>query len=92
MVDDKDKGEWAETADEGIVPDELGGPGAPDPQLGSSVTGRTAGSDEPATEEGVDRAAGDEADATTDGGSQPPPGEEPDQKDIGGAALHRDRD
>ena len=80
---DKDKGEWAETADEGVVPDELGG--ADD----SRVTGRVTGSDEPATEAGVDRAAGDAADATTDGGSEPPDGEEPDQKDIGGAALRR---
>ena len=69
---DKDKGEWAQTADEGVVPDELGGPDAPDPELGNAVTGRTTGSEEPATEEGVDRAAGDAADATTDGGSEPP--------------------
>ena len=32
---DKDKGEWAETADEGVVPDELGGPDAPDPSSGA---------------------------------------------------------
>ena len=88
---DKDKGEWAQTADEGVVPDDLGGSDAPDPELGSAVTGRTTGSEEPATEEGVDRAAGDAADATTDGGSEPPDGEEPDQKDIGGAALRRDQ-
>ena len=49
---DKDKGEWAETADEGIVPDELGGADE------SRVTGRTTGSDVPATEEGVDRSRG----------------------------------
>ena len=88
---DKDKGEWAQTADEGVVPDDLGGSEAPDPELGSAVTGRTTGSEEPATEEGVDRAAGDAADATTDGGSEPPDGEESDQKDIGGAALRRDQ-
>jgi hypothetical protein len=88
---DKDKGEWAQTADEGVVPDDLGGSEAPDPELGSAVTGRTTGSEEPATEEGVDRAAGDAADATTDGGAEPPDGEEPDQKDIGGAALRRDQ-
>ena len=88
---DKDKGEWAQTADEGVVPDDLGGPDAPDPELGNAVTGRTTGSEQPATEEGVDRAAGDAADATTDGGSEPPDGEEPDQKDIGGAALRRDQ-
>ena len=80
---EKDKGEWAETAREGVVPDELGGDGD------SPVTGRTTGSDEPATEEGVDRAAGDAADATSDGGSEPPPGEEPDLKDAG-AAQRRD--
>ena len=88
---EKDKGEWAQTADEGVVPDDLGGSEAPDPELGSPVTGRTTGSEEPATEEGVDRAAGDAADATTDGGAEPPEGEEPDQKDIGGAALRRDQ-
>ena len=76
---DKDKGEWAETADEGVVPDELGG------DDDSRVTGRTTGSNEPATREGVDRAAGDAADATSDGGSEPPPGEEPDLKDAGAA-------
>ena len=88
---EKDKGEWAQTADEGVVPDDLGGSEAPDPELGSAVTGRTTGSEEPATEQGVDRAAGDAADATTDGGAEPPDGEEPDQKDIGGAALRRDQ-
>ena len=67
---EKDKGEWAETADEGVVPaTTLGGD-----RSESAVLGRTTGSDEPATEEGVDRAAGDAADATTDGGSEPPPG------------------
>ena len=85
-MDGKDKGEWAQTADEGVVPDELGEPDAPDPELGSAVTGRTTGSEEPATEEGVDREAGDAADATTDGGSEPPPGAEPDLKDAAAAA------
>ncbi len=86
----EDKGEWAETAGEGIVPAELGGSDAPremldeDPELGSAALGRTTGSDEPATEGGVDLAAGDAADATTDGGSTTPPeGVEPDTKDIG---------
>ena len=86
-MDDKDKGEWAQIADEGVVPDALGEPGAPDPELGSAVTGRTTGSDEPATDEGIDREAGDRADATTDGGSEPPPGAEPDLKDASAAAL-----
>ena len=89
---DKDKGEWAEVADEGVVPDELGEPAAPDPELGSAVTGRTTGSDEPATGEGIDREAGDRADATTDGGSEPPPGAEPDLKDASAAALRDAQD
>jgi hypothetical protein len=86
-MDDKNKGEWAETAEEGVVPDELGEPDAADPELGSAVTGRTTASDEPATGEGVDRAAGDDADATSDGGSEAPPGAaEPDLKDVSAAA------
>ena len=86
----EDKGLWAETAEEGIVPAELGGTDAPrelldeDPELESGVLGRTTGSDEPATEAGIDPGAGDEADATTDGGNTAPPeGVEPDTKDIG---------
>ena len=97
MADDtKDKGTWAETADEGIVPAELGGTDAPeekldeDPQLGSEVTGRTTGTDEPTTEEGVDRNAGDRADAVTDGGQNPPEGAEPDLKDAPSAAVQPD--
>jgi len=55
-----EKGSWAAKAAEGVVPAELGGSDAPremlddDPELGSSVLGTTTGSDEPATEEGVD--------------------------------------
>jgi hypothetical protein len=85
----REKGEWAGKAAEGVVPADLGGSDAPrellddDPELESSVLGRTTGSDEPATESGVDLSAGDEADATSDGGSQPPEGREPDTKDIG---------
>ena len=82
-MDDKDKGEWAETADEGVVPDDLGG------DEESAVLGRTTGSSEPATEEGIDRGAGDAADATSDGGSEPPADAEPDLKDVG-AAQRRD--
>ncbi|MGG7377372.1 hypothetical protein ACQ7B2_00755, partial [Escherichia coli] len=79
MADDtKDKGSWAETADEGIVPDPEAVP--EDPELGTAVTGRTTGTDEPTTEEGIDRSAGDHADAVTDGGQNPPPGAEPDLK------------
>jgi hypothetical protein len=68
----REKGPWAETAAEGIVPAELGGSDAPremleeDPQLGSTVLGETTGSEEPATETGIDPSAGDEADATSD--------------------------
>ncbi len=84
----REKGPWAETAAEGIVPAELGGSDAPremlaeDPELGSSVLGATTGSDEPATESGIDLSAGDQADATSDGGPDLPEGAEPDLKDI----------
>ena len=44
---------------------------AEDRELGSPVLGETTGSDEPATESGIDRGAGDQADATTDGGAEP---------------------
>ena len=59
----EDKGEWAEVADEGIVPVE---------DDDAKVAGRTVGGDEPATEEGIDLAAGDNADATRDGGQNRP--------------------
>jgi hypothetical protein len=89
--DAREKGEWAGTAQDGVVPAELGGSDAPremlddDPELGSSVLGETTGSDEPATEEGVDLSAGDNADAVTDGGPEVPEDAEPDLKDIGAA-------
>jgi hypothetical protein len=85
----REKGQWAETAAEGIVPGELGGSDAPrelladDPELASSALGETTGSDEPATETGIDPEAGDEADATSAGGPKPPEGGEPDLKDAG---------
>ena len=69
-----EKGEWAGKAAEGVVPADLGGSDAPremladDPQLESAVLGETTGSDEPATEGGIDLSAGDNADAATDGG------------------------
>jgi hypothetical protein len=94
----EEKGEWAKTAEDGVVPAELGGSDAPremldeDPELESSVLGRTTGSDEPATEGGIDLSAGDEADATSDGGSEPPADEEPDTKDIGAAARQPNTD
>src|SRR6185312_1184531 len=94
----REKGEWAGTAADGIVPAELGGSDAPremldeDPQLGSDVLGRTTGSDEPATDGGIDASAGDRADATTDGGPRLPDGEEPDTKDVAAAAVQREKD
>ena len=93
----REKGQWAETAAEGIVPAELGGSDAPrdmlaeDPQLGSSVLGESTGSDEPATESGIDPSAGDEADATADGGPERPEGGEPDLKDAGAPPRQVDR-
>ena len=70
---DEHKGQWAEVADEGIVPTE-----AEDAEF----TGETTGDDTPATAEGIDRSAGDQADATTDGGAKRPTGQEPDLKDA----------
>ena len=84
----REKGEWAGTAQDGVVPAELGGSDAPremlaeDPDLGSGVLGQTTGSDEPATDDGIDRRAGDHADATTDGGPEVPEGVEPDLRDA----------
>ncbi len=84
----REKGEWAETAAEGIVPAELGGSDAPremlaeDPELESTVLGRTTGSDEPATEDGIDPSGGENADATTDGGPDVPEDAEPDLRDA----------
>jgi hypothetical protein len=83
MIEEK-KGEWAEVADEGIVPDE-----AED----APYTGRTVGGDEPATEEGIDLSAGDNADATRDGGQNPPEGdEEPDLRDAAAGPRQVDVD
>ena len=64
----REKGEWAARADEGVVPAELGGSDAQkemldeDPELGSGVLGETTGSEEPATETGIDPAGGENAD------------------------------
>jgi hypothetical protein len=94
----REKGPWAETASEGIVPAGLGGSDAPreqlaeDPQLGSPVLGETTGSGEPATESGIDPSAGDEADATSDAGPAPPEGAEPDLKDAAAAPRQVDAD
>ena len=92
----REKGPWAATADEGIVPAELGGSDAPrevlaeDPELGSAVLGKTTGSNEPATEDGIDTSGGDDADATTDGGPELPDGIEPDLKDASAARIAAD--
>ena len=92
------KGQWAGTADEGVVPTDLGGSDAPrdmlaeDPELSSSVLGQTTGSDEPATGTGVDLRAGDHADAVTDGGPDLPKDAEPDLKDVAAAARQADID
>jgi hypothetical protein len=92
----REKGQWAATANEGLVPAKLGGSDAPremlaeDPELGSSVLGRTTGSDEPATEDGIDPSGGDDADATSDGGPDlPPRGVEPDLKDAAGVRVQK---
>jgi hypothetical protein len=90
------KGEWAAHAQDGIVPADLGGSDAPremlddDPQLGSSVLGETTGSDEPATDAGVDRSGGEQADAVTDGGAAPARGVEPDLKDAAAGPRQAD--
>lgn len=84
----REKGPWAATAQDGIVPAELGGSDAPtdllpeDPELGTSVLGRRARSEDPATETRIDPHGGDHADATTDGGPDVPDGVEPDLKDA----------
>ncbi len=84
----REKGPWAARAREGVVPPELGGSDAPadllpdDPELGSSVLGGPARTDEPATEAGIDPRGGENADATSDGGPDVPDGVEPDLKDA----------
>ena len=84
----REKGEWAATSQDGIVPAEDGGSDAPpemrddDPELKSAALGRTAESDEPATEGGIALSAGDSADAVTDGAPETPDDAEPDLKDA----------
>lgn len=92
----REKGHRAGKADEGVVPADDGGSDAPpemldeDPDLDSEVLGETTGSDEPATHRGVDLSAGDDADATAEGGADPPQDAEPDVKDIGAASRQTD--
>src|SRR5215213_1465001 len=76
----REKGDWAEGARDGIVPRDAEADTPDDAALG-----RTTGSEEPATEEGIDRSAGDDADATSDGGVELPDEAEPDLKDAMGA-------
>jgi hypothetical protein len=84
------KGAWVETAKEGIVPEELGGSDAPKPGPDPDYLGRTTGDDAPATEGGIDPAAGDRADAVTDGGPATPEGVEPDLKDASAGPRQAD--
>jgi hypothetical protein len=56
------------------------------------VLGETTGSDEPATEDGIDPRAGDQADATSDGGVELPEVAEPDLKDAMGAQQRPEAD
>jgi hypothetical protein len=94
------KGDWAGQAAEGIVPAEQGGSDAPremlapDPELGSSVLGQTTGSDEPATDSGVDSSAGDDAEATTSGGANLPDAEgiDPSIRNAAMSAMQAVRD
>ncbi|MGH2892001.1 MAG: hypothetical protein ACRDPM_01860 [Solirubrobacteraceae bacterium] len=95
----REKDEWAATAQDGIVPAELGGSDArpemldDDPELGSSVLGETTASDEPATDTGIDTFGGEQADAVTDGGAGvPPAGQEPDLKDATAGPREPDRE
>jgi hypothetical protein len=93
-----EKGPWAAKAAEGVVPADLGGSDAPremlddDPELGSSILGTTTGSDESATEAGIDPRGGDQADATKHGGPEVPEGAEPDLKDAVGGPRQVDRE
>ena len=94
----REKGSWAGSAEQGIVPAELGGSDAPqellgeDPELGGAVLGRTTGSDEPATDGGIDPVGGDNADATQDGGPKLAAGAEPDLKDAMAARLAEEKE
>src|SRR3954466_15178699 len=75
----REKGPWAGPVGDGIVPAELGGSDAPDAVLGDEETGysdaalgRTTGSNEPATDGGIDPAAGAPAPATAPRAPPPP--------------------
>jgi hypothetical protein len=91
----REKGPWAGTVGEGIVPAELGGSDAPAemledaPDVKDDALGRTTGSNEPATDGGIDPEAGDNADAMAHGGPELPDSGEVDTKDVGQAAIKR---
>ncbi|MEA2297089.1 MAG: hypothetical protein QOF77_25 [Solirubrobacteraceae bacterium] len=92
-----EKGNWGGEADQGIVPADLGGSDAPremlpeDPELGSGALGATTGNDEPATEDGIDLSAGDNADATSQGGPDvADERDEPSQRDAATTHTHSD--
>jgi hypothetical protein len=57
---DEEKGQWADVAEEGIAPVQ--------DDEDAAYVGEETGDDTPATSEGIDLSAGDNADATTDGG------------------------
>jgi hypothetical protein len=84
----REKGAWAQNAADGVVPSELGGSDAPaellaeDSDLSDAALGRPARTNAPATEAGIDPRGGENADATTHGGPDVPPGAEPDLKDA----------
>ena len=92
----REKGEWASTAQEGIVPAEDGGSDAPesmldqDPELGSEVTGRGAAEGDEALP--ISSSGGEGADAVTDGGPDVPDGVEPDFKDATAGPRQVDAD
>ena len=95
----REKGPWGGTAGQGVVPAELGGSDAPEEMLSDedagysdAALGRTTGSNEPATDGGIDAAAGDAADATTQGGPDLPESGEVDTKDVAQAAIKRGAD
>ena len=67
-------------------------PARDDPELGSSVLGETTGSEEPATEEGVDLSGGDHADATSDGGPEVPADAEPAMRDAAAAQREAEKE
>jgi hypothetical protein len=56
------------------------------------VLGETTGSETPATEDGVDLSAGDQADATADGGPDVPDDVEPSLRDAPAVQVRADRD